>query len=271
VGGLLVVAVTIPLMLNVFTAWKVAMPLVVPFSWDRSLMEADYAIHFGNHPWMLMQPIVGHPPITRILDLFYGLWLPVNIGFVVWQAWSANRFNRMRFLLSYVLVWTLLGTALATGFSSAGPCYYTRLTGQDAPYGPLLDYLGSLHLIAVPVQDALWANYVSSRLVPFSGISAMPSIHVALPVLFAIASHALRPMLGWIFAAFAFLILVGSVHLGWHYALDGYVSIGLTILIWGATGRLLRRVSGELGLEDRKGGETEPTFSRLQEPRARIP
>jgi hypothetical protein len=42
----------------------------------------------------------------------------------------------------------------------------------------------------------------------------------------------------WIAIAYAFVILLGSVHLGWHYAADGYVAAGVTWLIWAAMGRL---------------------------------
>jgi hypothetical protein len=38
------------------------------------------------------------------------------------------------------------------------------------------------------------------------------------------------------------VILVGSVHLGWHYALDGYASIVAVIVLWHAVGRGLRRL-----------------------------
>jgi hypothetical protein len=31
-------------------------------------------------------------------------------------------------------------------------------------------------------------------------------------------------------------ILVGSVHLGWHYALDGYVAAAAVVALWAASG-----------------------------------
>lgn len=40
---------------------------------------------------------------------------------------------------------------------------------------------------------------------------------------------------------FAILIFAGSVHLGWHYAVDGYASALSTAAIWIGVGRLLRR------------------------------
>jgi len=37
------------------------------------------------------------------------------------------------------------------------------------------------------------------------------------------------------------LTLVGSVALGWHYAIDGYIGGGAAILVWWAAGGLARR------------------------------
>jgi hypothetical protein len=39
---------------------------------------------------------------------------------------------------------------------------------------------------------------------------------------------------------FAIVIFIGSIHLGWHYAIDGYASALATAAIWIAVGRLLR-------------------------------
>jgi hypothetical protein len=34
------------------------------------------------------------------------------------------------------------------------------------------------------------------------------------------------------------VIWIGSFHLGWHYALDGLVSVALTFAIWALCGRI---------------------------------
>jgi hypothetical protein len=36
------------------------------------------------------------------------------------------------------------------------------------------------------------------------------------------------------------LVLIGSVHLGWHYAVDGYVAIAAVTGFWWIAGRIIR-------------------------------
>jgi 1,4-dihydroxy-2-naphthoate octaprenyltransferase len=66
-------------------------------------------------------------------------------------------------------------------------------------------------------------------------------MHLANATLFVLlASRVNRALMA---AAFVFLgvVLVSSVHLGWHYAVDGYASILATLAVWHAVGRVLRR------------------------------
>ncbi|HET9396791.1 MAG TPA: hypothetical protein VFO36_12100 [Nitrospiraceae bacterium] len=46
---------------------------------------------------------------------------------------------------------------------------------------------------------------------------------------------------------YAIAIMIGSVHLGWHYAIDGYAGAIGSILIWWMVGLCLRRWSYESG------------------------
>jgi hypothetical protein len=65
--------------------------------------------------------------------------------------------------------------------------------------------------------------------------------------LFFLAMRKISRLAGIGFGLFALIILIGSVHLAYHYAVDGYVSIAATWLIWRASGPLARRVARRMG------------------------
>lgn len=72
----------------------------------------------------------------------------------------------------------------------------------------------------------------------FGGISAMPSLHVATAVLFALTAWRIHWVLGVLFWFYALVIQMGSVHLGWHYAVDGYVGATVALVIWWGVARV---------------------------------
>jgi hypothetical protein len=55
-------------------------------------------------------------------------------------------------------------------------------------------------------------------------------------------------MVGMLLTLFAAVIFVGSIHLGWHYAVDGYVSALAVAGIWYGVGWLLNRRRGGAAL-----------------------
>jgi hypothetical protein len=58
-------------------------------------------------------------------------------------------------------------------------------------------------------------------------------------VLMALVGFRVNRIVGWAYAAFAVLVMVGSVHLAWHYAIDGYLAAALTIVIWWVAGGVM--------------------------------
>lgn len=64
------------------------------------------------------------------------------------------------------------------------------------------------------------------------GISAMPSMHVAMSWVIAFQTFQFRRALGWLMVGFAVLIQFSSVHLGWHYAIDGYLGFVVAVVCW---------------------------------------
>jgi hypothetical protein len=258
-----------------FVNLKMLIPAIQPFSWDPTFAEWDRLLHGGTHPWQWLQPIIGHPYVTSFVNAVYHSWFFLTYGVLLWQVADTTRPRlRMQYLLSFLLIWALLGNAAAIMLSSAGPVYFGRITGLADPFAPLMDYLRQASEVtpvpALGVQDMLWRTYAAKGLAIGGGISAMPSLHVAIAFSFVLLAKSVDRRLTIAAAVFAALILIGSVHLGWHYAIDGYVAILMTWVIWRAVGWLLdrRTVARLLGLAPDSssgaevGAQPQPAYVR---------
>lgn len=237
-----------PIFTASFTIVKAAIPRLHPYTWDSRLSAWDIALHGGQAPWQWLQPLLGHPWITCLLNLTYHLWFLLLYSVLYWQFLDIRRPQlRMQFLLSFVLSCIVLGSIVAMLFSSVGPCYYGHFYSTD-PYAPLMAYLHTANqqvpVWALPVQDMLWQGYLSQGTRGELGISAMPSIHVATAMLMTLLGWRVSRAAGIAFSLFAVLIMLGSIHLGWHYALDGYVAAAGAALIWQLVGKALQLRSG---------------------------
>jgi len=235
-----------PLFASTFTYFKAAIPLFHPFAWDVQLAAWDAALHGGHAAWEWLQPVIGYPYATAFVTVCYHLWFFVTYGVLVWQAVSLGRPRlRLQYLLTTLLLWALVGNLAATLLSSAGPVYFARVTGLPDPFAPLMAYLRQANevvpVMSLQVQDMLWEAYSGNTTDIGAGISAMPSLHVATSFSYVLVGFAVRRWLGIVLAGFAAVILIGSVHLGWHYAIDGYVGILCTAAIWFGVGWLLDR------------------------------
>ena len=234
----------IPVFASSFTVFKAAIPRLHAYTWDASLSAWDIALHGGKAPWERLQPLLGHPLVTALLNFAYHFWFFLFYAILYWLILDTRRpLLRMQFLLSFALTWIGLGSIMAVLFASVGPCYYGHLHASD-PYAPLMAYLrdanAHIPVWALQVQDMLWQGYQSKGANGELGISAMPSMHVATAVLMAMMGWRVSRAAGIALSAFAVLILLGSIHLGWHYALDGYVGAAGAALVWHLVGRLLR-------------------------------
>lgn len=271
VGRFLVLAVVFTLFLSAVSSLKSLIPAFDPYHWDPLLAWLDARLYGGIAPWRWLQPFLGRPEITQALNVAYNLWFFIMIGGLLWQLFDVrHRERREQFLMAFVLCWIINGIVLATLLSSVGPCFYGRLMPDRAdPYAPLMAYLrhADLHyaIWAVPTQDHLWSLYRNSALGVGSGISAMPSMHISLAWLFFLFARRVHRVAGWLMLAYAGVILVGSVMLGWHYSLDGYASIATTSLIWWVAGCWSRWWCGEA--RSRLGARGGPVQTRALETR----
>jgi predicted metal-binding membrane protein len=78
----------------------------------------------------------------------------------------------------------------------------------------------------------MWASFASGRPTIVAGISAVPSIHVAISCWTLLAARLMLPRAAPYALAYALLIWIGSVQLGWHYATDGLAGILGMMGVW---------------------------------------
>jgi hypothetical protein len=235
-------------------ALKPLISVVHPFEWDVSLARIDKLLHFGQDPWRITHSVFVSDIATYWINFIYHAWFFVLFGFVFWAILARHHEKRRaQFLLASMGLWILAGSGIATIFSSAGPCYYHYVAGADAAhYQPLMDKLYTAHktlltagwslgLPALNVQTMLWKDHITHTGMLGTGISAFPSMHVATSVTMALLARRLNLWFGRLMVLFAITIMIGSVHLGWHYAVDGYASTLLAIAAWKLSGWLVRR------------------------------
>lgn len=244
VGGLLLVGVFF-VDFSIFQSMKHMIPDLQPFIFDEPFAALDKAVHLGRYPHELLWPLTRFPVVTFGINFAYNVWLFVMFGFLSWQIFDrSDPESRMQFLIAFVLSWGLIGTLAATLLSSAGPVYFDQVTGLAGPYGDLMGGLEAAdehyHIWALRAQDYLWQLYETRETGVGAGISAMPSMHVAIAVLLYLIARRRNLWAGRAAGAFALIIMVGSVHLGWHYAIDGYVGALMMVAIWRVSAPLAR-------------------------------
>jgi hypothetical protein len=229
-----VMLVAVPETLDAATQFKKIIPQIQPFYLDPYLVEFERQL-FGMDAWQVTHAILG-PAATRAIDLIYGLWHLVNISVLCWICLTPDRRFQLQAGISYQLAWLVLGAVLATMLSSVGPCFYEHFFGR-ADFVPLLD---RLHEIGG--EDGLHSLTAMNYLLVSSGtdsigggISAMPSLHVAIATLTVLIvrdkySNSVWPTV--LTVSYTLTIFVGSVHLGWHYVLDGIAGAVGMLIIW---------------------------------------
>lgn len=220
---------------------------LVRMEWDVDFAAWDKWIHFGSYPHQYIIPLVNRLNLGIFLDRAYYGWLVV-MTMVAWFCIFADMrlHRRLRFLWVYFLSWALLGTLAATIFSSAGPLFYaTFFNAVDNPYEFITVNMRGLHqqssLFADTARRLLLRWHNNSTLFDPNAISAMPSMHIALCWLFVLYAREFGKMQCLVALGFCAVIFTGAVYFGFHYAVDGYVSIMAVSLLWWGMGKHLDR------------------------------
>ena len=234
-----------------YTFIKSSIPYLVPFYLDENWHKLDLWLHFDITPWHITHSLFPTPTATLVINVLYNLWFFVKWGVVIFFIlYRQDDKLRTQFLVTFLASWVVIGNISATILSSAGPVFMQPLFDVNH-YQPLMERLAnqnfallnsnSLPIWALDTQAMLLEHYLQNENSLGSGISAMPSLHVTIATLIAISVSKLNRWGGALAWLYALSIQIGSVHLGWHYAVDGYVGVILTILLWKLVGWLLTR------------------------------
>ena len=231
-------------MMPLFSAMKSMIPLFNAYSWDETFIAWDRAIFFGYDGWEVLQPVLGYPVITATLAFLYHTWILLPyVGTIYILFFAAGEPVMRQYLLAFFATWALVGGLLATIFSSVGPVFMEPLLG-DPHFAAQMAYLyganEQIPIMTLRVQDLLveWHNAKENGL--GAGITAMPSMHVAMAFLFWLAMRRISRFHGWVFLVFFAVTWISSVHLAYHYAVDGLVAVVAVLAIWWASGAVLQ-------------------------------
>lgn len=234
------------LALSAFTTIKLAIPHIIPFYADPLLADLDVALHFGVSPTDFVHWVLPQWAIYPMAWLYGPMWFLLWFGLAAFMAMHNDAELRTRYFWTLGLTLFVIGSLLALMLSSVGPVFYRDFYGEDRFAGLVAAIDASP--VGTYMREAtgyLLENFRLDGHALGTGISAMPSVHLAIVTLNAHMLTSINRVMGAFGWLYVVLILFESVYLGWHYAIDGYVSIAVVSFIWWGVGRLLQRARSQ--------------------------
>lgn len=242
-GDITIALLTLMVTMSCFTIYKGTVVGSDGYGYDAAFTAWDRIIFADNDPWALTHAILPTAFATKVIDfLYHPAFFPMVIGYLLCFVAHGKPTLRYTYMTAYLASVVIIGMISANALHSAGPVYDGALFGDGTTFGPLIERLAAQNKEAGPFS-AVFAQGYLLRLNEMDlaglggGISAMPSMHIVFAFLWAFAAFHLHRILGVVVAFYALIIWLGSVHLGWHYFVDGLVGLLLLAVIWYAAGR----------------------------------
>jgi len=232
-GGLARVLPALLVTLVAYTNLKSRIAQLHPILYDEALERIDATIHFAGGDfvgWLL--GFTHDPAASRLWSYVYffawaALAVPFGLAFARAGAPAARR------LVAALILTYAAGSLLYLAIPSLGPAFAFR---------PRFAHLQGT--AGFNVQESMLAAYLrlvrdpQSTAVPFFGLAAMPSLHLATTALGLFAAWRwFRPML-LLLVPWNLAIAWSALYFGWHYAVDFYAGALLAYASWGTAGRL---------------------------------
>lgn len=235
---LLLPALLFPVFMAAYTTAKSGIPFLIGFHWDGALAALDRSI-FAVDPWRLTHRLIGATGTALLVIAYCPLWGVALVLVPAVLALCARARLVTVYFAAMMATWLIGGVGFAYLLSSAGPALVHAVDpGLGTRFAGLVSAIA--HLPAYRYvgweQQYLIADLHQPVVVEGGGISAMPSMHVATATVYLLAARGTRWF--WPAAIFALVIWLGSVHFGFHYAVDGPAAAAIAVCCWSATGRL---------------------------------
>lgn len=193
---------------------------------DADLVAAERLLFLGALPTQVLQdalrPASGTDVVALAATVVYMLHfaLPLATGFVLWLLRRPHFYD---FVAGLILL-SVAGFVTYLLFPAAPPWYVAREGLLDGPDGqPLIAYLKPAafeQLAALLGFDGRYAySFIFGSVNP-NPVAAMPSLHVAYPVLAFLFLRRAFGRIGWLGLAYAGLVVFAVVYTGDHWVID---------------------------------------------------
>jgi hypothetical protein len=226
-----------------YTNLKARLVQLHPRIFDAPLARLDALVHFGGGDfvgWLLA--VNDQRQWMGILGLVYlfawvALAIPIAVAFARGGGAAARRI-----LLALGLVY-IAGGFLYLAWPSLGPAFVARERFAHLAWGlPFQVQESMLAALRAVARDP------ASPAVPFFGIAAFPSLHLATTGLGLLAAWRWSRRLLVVLVPLNLLIAWSALVWGWHYAIDFYPGLLLAWGGWWAAGEIVATPSIDLRL-----------------------
>ncbi len=229
-----------------FTVHKGAAIGAAGYHYDAALIAWDRMIFAGNDAWTLTHRLIPSETVTQWIDfLYHPAFFPMLIGYLLCINLQGLQTLRQTYMISYLASFVIIGMVSAGALHSAGPLFDGVIFGDGSTFNPLIDRLrAQFDAGSGPQTSTLIRAYLinlnqADEIKMGAGISAMPSMHIVLAFLWVFPAWHIHRFLGLFMTLYGMVIWFGSVHLGWHYFVDGLVALIMISAIWYCSGRLM--------------------------------
>ena len=216
-----------------YTNLKCRLLLLHPRLFDQIFGRLDDLLHMGGGDFVAWVAHFHAPSRSAALQLvYYYAWAALAIPLAVAMARSGVAVVR-RTLAALALCY-IAGGFLYLAFPSLGPALVER-----ARYAALAD----THIFGLQQSMLQALRFIvqnpQAPAVPFFGLAAFPSLHLATSALgLFVAWRTFRPLL-LLLVPWNLAIAASAIYFGWHYVVDFYPALLLAWGGWWAAGRLV--------------------------------